>query len=250
MTIDSGQLTVVNCDATCTQRSNCPLSIVNCQLPNCQLSTVNCQFSFDMLCRQGRMHPEVALFANHTFYEGRLLPVGLPHQQEDSSAITRLAFYPSEPEPAGASAKMNHSEARIAARLALTIYQKEGAENFNTTRTLGIITPYRSQIALIKQEIARLNILALNEILIDTVERFQGSERDIIIYSFCVNYPYQLKFLSNLTEDNGILIDRKLNVAMTRARKQMFITGVPDLLELNPIYLSLIKLANKQVCFK
>ena len=250
LTIDSGQLTVDNCDATCTQRSNCPLSIVNCQLPNCQLSTVNCQFSFDMLCRQGRMHPEVALFANHTFYEGRLLPVGLPHQQEDSSAITRLAFYPSEPESAGASAKMNHSEARIAARLALTIYQKEGAENFNTTRTLGIITPYRSQIALIKQEIARLNIPALNEILIDTVERFQGSERDIIIYSFCVNYPYQLKFLSNLTEDNGILIDRKLNVAMTRARKQMFITGVPDLLELNPIYLSLIKLANKQVCFK
>ena len=115
---------------------------------------------------------------------------------------------------------------------------------------MGIITPYRSQIALIKQEIARLNIPALNEILIDTVERFQGSERDIIIYSFCVNYPYQLKFLSNLTEDNGILIDRKLNVAMTRARKQMFITGVPDLLELNPIYLSLIKLANKQVCFK
>lgn len=115
------------------------LSTVNCLTD--QLSTVSCQFSFDMLCRQGRMHPEVALFANHTFYEGRLLPVGLPHQQEDSSAITRLAFYPSEPEPAGASAKMNHSEARIAARLALTIYQKEGAENFNTTRTLGIITP-------------------------------------------------------------------------------------------------------------
>ena len=238
LTVNSGQSTMDSDYAVCKQRSNC------------QLSTVNCQFSFDMLCRQGRMHPEVALFANHTFYEGRLLPVGLPHQQENSPAITRLAFYPSEPEPAGASAKMNHSEARIAARLALTIYQKEGTENFNTTRTLGIITPYRSQIALIKQEIARLNIPALNEILIDTVERFQGSERDIIIYSFCVNYPYQLKFLSNLTEDNGILIDRKLNVAMTRARKQMFITGVPNLLELNPIYLSLIKLANKQVCFK
>ena len=245
LTMDNEQLTIDSGQLRCNMHTAQQLSTVNCQL-----STVNCQFSFDMLCRQGRMHPEVALFANHTFYEGRLLPVGLPHQQEDSSAITRLAFYPSEPESAGASAKMNHSEARIAARLALTIYQKEGAENFNTTRTLGIITPYRSQIALIKQEIARLNIPALNEILIDTVERFQGSERDIIIYSFCVNYPYQLKFLSNLTEDNGILIDRKLNVAMTRARKQMFITGVPDLLELNPIYLSLIKLANKQVCFK
>ena len=192
------------------------------------------------------MHPEVALFANHTFYEGRLLPVGLPHQQEDSSAITRLAFYPSEPEPAGASAKMNHSEARIAARLALTIYQKEGAENFNTTRTLGIITPYRSQIALIKKEIEALGIPALNRILVDTVERFQGSERDVIIYSCCINSYYQLKFVSNLTEENGVLIDRKLNVALTRARKQMFVTGVPKYLKSNPLYESLLNLIETQ----
>lgn len=203
------------------------------------LSTFNSQLITDMLCRQGRMHPEVAHFANCAFYEGRLLPVGLPHQLEDSTAITRLAFYPSVPEPAGAPAKTNHSEARIAARLALGVYQRE--KDFNAARTLGIITPYRSQIALIKQEIAQLDIPELNEILIDTVERFQGSERDVIIYSFCVNYPYQLKFLSNLTEDNGILIDRKLNVAMTRARKQMFITGVPNLIKLNPIYNRLIK---------
>lgn len=74
------------------------------------------------------------------------------------------------------------------------------------------------------------------------MERFQGSERDVIIYSFCVNYPYQLKFLSNLTEEEGVLIDRKLNVALTRARKQMFITGVPELLERNPLYKSLLKL--------
>lgn len=200
----------------------------------------NIQLPFDMLCRQGRMHPDVALFANRIFYEDRLLPVGLPHQLEDSDAVTRLAFYPSEAEPAGASAKTNRSEARIAARLARDIYQKEA--EFDTAKTLGIITPYRSQIALIKQEIAQLGIPELNEILIDTVERFQGSERDVIIYSFCVNYPYQLKFLSNLTEDNGILIDRKLNVALTRARKQMFITGVPNLLELNPIYRNLIKM--------
>ena len=39
--------------------------------------------SYDMLCRQGRMHPEVALFANRAFYGGRLIPVGLPHQLED-----------------------------------------------------------------------------------------------------------------------------------------------------------------------
>lgn len=197
--------------------------------------------SYDMLCRQGRMHPEVALFANRAFYGGRLIPVGLPHQLEDSGHISRVAFYPSIPERAGSSAKVNSSEARIVAGLAARIYESN-QKHFDESRTLGVITPYRSQIALIKKEIETLGIPALNRILVDTVERFQGSERDVIIYSFCVNHPYQLKFLSNLTEEAGVLIDRKLNVALTRARKQMFITGVPGLLKRNPIYKSLLNL--------
>ncbi|WP_455613630.1 DEAD/DEAH box helicase [Bacteroides congonensis] len=197
--------------------------------------------SFDMLCRQGRMHPEVALFANRAFYGGRLIPVGLPHQLEDSGHISRVAFYPSIPERAGSSAKVNSSEARIVAGLAARIYESN-QKHFDESRTLGVITPYRSQIALIKKEIETLGIPTLNRILVDTVERFQGSERDVIIYSFCVNHPYQLKFLSNLTEEAGVLIDRKLNVALTRARKQMFITGVPGLLKRNPIYKSLLNL--------
>ena len=197
--------------------------------------------SFDMLCRQGRMHPEVALFANRAFYGGRLIPVGLPHQLEDSGHISRVAFYPSIPERVGSSAKVNSSEARIVAGLAARIYESN-QKHFDESRTLGVITPYRSQIALIKKEIETLGIPVLNRILVDTVERFQGSERDVIIYSFCVNHPYQLKFLSNLTEEAGVLIDRKLNVALTRARKQMFITGVPGLLKRNPIYKSLLNL--------
>ncbi|MBS1308788.1 MAG: AAA family ATPase, partial [Bacteroides sp.] len=143
--------------------------------------------SYDMLCRQGRMHPEVALFANRAFYGGRLIPVGLPHQIEDSDTICRLAFYPSVPEKAGASAKINYSEARIVADLAVRIYEHHQSD-FDESRTLGIITPYRSQIALIKKEIESVGIPVLNRILVDTVERFQGSERDVIIYSFCVNY--------------------------------------------------------------
>lgn len=197
----------------------------------------------DMLCRQGRMHPEVALFANRTFYGGRLIPVGLPHQVEESGDLCRLAFYPSLPEKTGMSAKINHSEARIVADLAVQVYESH-QKDFDETRTLGIITPYRSQIALIKKEIDILGIPALSRILIDTVERFQGSERDVIIYSFCINYPYQLRFLSNLTEEDGVLIDRKLNVALTRARKQMFLTGAPELLKRNPIYESLLNLIN------
>ena len=197
--------------------------------------------SYDMLCRQGRMHPEVALFANRAFYGGRLIPVGLPHQLEDSDTVCRLAFYPSIPEKTGTSTKINHSEARIVADLVARIYE-DCRIDFDEARTLGIITPYRQQIALIKKEIAALGIPALNRIMVDTVERFQGSERDVIIYSCCINSYFQLKFVSNLTEEDGTLIDRKLNVALTRARKQMFVTGVPKYLKSNPLYESLLNL--------
>ena len=94
----------------------------------------------------------------------------------------------------GSSAKTNHSEAKIAARLAATVY-KEHSEAFDASRTLGIITPYRSQIALIKKEIEVLGISELNQILIDTVERFQGSERDVIYYSFCCELSVSVEFL-------------------------------------------------------
>lgn len=210
--------------------------------------------SFDMLRKQGRMNPAVARFPNQAFYQGKLEPVGLPHQTDElllSAPLPpdeftpylcrRVAFFPSEPEPMGASAKMNRSESRIVASLCARIYRQYGGE-FDVARTLGVITPYRSQIALIKKEIALLGIPELNKILVDTVERFQGSERDVIIYSFCVNYPYQLKFLSSLTEEEGSFIDRKLNVALTRARRQMFITGVPHLLKQNPIYAAMLNL--------
>ena len=197
--------------------------------------------SYDMLCRQGRMHPEVALFANRAFYGGRLISVGLPHQLEDSDTVCRLAFYPSIPEKTGTSTKINHSEARIVADLVARIYE-DCRIDFDEARTLGIITPYRSQIALIKKEMAALGIPALNRIMVDTVERFQGSERDVIIYSCCINSYFQLKFVSNLTEEDGTLIDRKLNVALTRARKQMFVTGVPKYLKSNPLYESLLNL--------
>lgn len=227
---------------------NLPVSVVNRQLANFK--------SFDMLCRQGRMNVDVAAFPNHAFYGGLLQPVGLPHQfgklelasgladSEFADLLTcHVAFLPSVPDAVMQSVKMNHSEAQIVARLAKEVYRQymfsEGG--FDVTRTLGIITPYRSQIALIKKEIAAMGIVALNDILVDTVERFQGSERDVIIYSFCVNRAYQLRFLANMTEEDGVQIDRKLNVALTRARKQMFMTGVPQLLKQNPVYARLLQ---------
>ena len=195
----------------------------------------------DMLCRQGRMHTGGASFPNREFYAGKLEALGLPHQLENVDAPVR--FIPSERDTESVSGKTNRNEARIVAQLAADVYHLY-KETFEVNRTLGVITPYRSQIALIRKEIQALGISALNEISVDTVERYQGSERDVIIYSFCVNYLYQLKFLPNLTEENGVWIDRKLNVALTRARRQLYITGVPDILSHNLIYRRLIQAIN------
>lgn len=208
--------------------------------------------SVDMLSKQGRMHPAIAHFSNKAFYQGKLEAVGLPHQRENVcinvdiehavQLTSRLVFIPSQREQRVSSGKTNHSEAIMVAKLVASIYADAG-DAFCTGTTIGVITPYRSQIALIKQEIAKLEIDCLNRILVDTVERFQGSERDTIIYSFCVNYTYQLRFLANVIEEDGYIIDRKLNVALTRARKQMFILGVPEVLKQDAVYAQLLSLA-------
>ena len=197
--------------------------------------------AIDMLCKQGRMHPDVAKFANEAFYQGKLEPVGLPHQLE--TLDTPVSFIPSLPDYTSSSGKANHHEATLVAECASRIWTEYGA-SFDATCTLGIITPYRNQIALIRKELSQLNIPALMDVSVDTVERYQGSERDVIIYSFCVNTLSQLRTLPNLTEENGVLIDRKLNVVLTRARKKLIIIGNPELLRHDSIYANLLDSMN------
>ncbi|MDE6003484.1 MAG: hypothetical protein K2G76_08375, partial [Prevotella sp.] len=77
---------------------------------------------------------------------------------------------------------------------------------------------------------------------IDTVERYQGSQRDIIIYALGVQTPDQLDFLTAQSfEEDGHTIDRKLNVAMTRARKQLLLVGRQDVLGQNAIFRTLMQ---------
>ena len=106
---------------------------------------------------------------------------------------------------------------------------------------MGVIVPYRIEIGRIRHEIERLHIPELLDISIDTVERYQGSQRDVIIYDFAVDDDSQLQFLTaTCFEDGGNIIDRKLNVAMTRARKQLLMTGKENILRRNAIFAALI----------
>ncbi|MDX1667706.1 MAG: C-terminal helicase domain-containing protein, partial [Saprospiraceae bacterium] len=103
-------------------------------------------------------------------------------------------------------------------------------------KSIGIITPYRAQIALIKKTLETHGI-DKTDLTIDTVERYQGGARDIILISLCTNSVDQLASLVSLSEEG---VDRKLNVALTRAREHLVLLGNPDLLSVNPLYKALI----------
>lgn len=209
-----------------------------------------------ILHKQGRMHPDIAEFPNRMFYlNEKLEPVPCPHQietalhydleSEDSTddllKQQRMIFIPShfckQPD---ISEKVNKDEATIVTDILRRIHRFYG-KDFNAYKTVGVIVPYRNQIAMIRKEIEKLDIPELEDISIDTVERYQGSQRDVIIYSFTIQNYYQLDFMtSNCFIEDGNVIDRKLNVAITRARKQMIIIGNPKILSGNALFKSLM----------
>ena len=197
-----------------------------------------------ILQRQGRMHPDIAAFPNEFFYQQeQLQPVPCPHQLEtelnypepsedvldDQLKQHRVLFLPAD------------DEASLVADVLRRLYRQIGSERFDAARSIGVIVTYRHQIALIRREIAKWGLPQLDDLSIDTVERYQGSQRDVIIYSTGVQDNDGLDFLtSNSFVEDGHTVDRKLNVALTRARKQLILTGNRALLKQNKIFSAFI----------
>ena len=203
------------------------------------------------------MHPDVAQFPCTHFYAAeQLSPVGLEHQKEPMLSYEtapcdeldqllcrqRVVFIDAgRPAEANMSDKVSPAEARIVAQLLGRIVRFCGT-HFDPQHTVGVIVPYRNQILAIRKAIEKLNPMAAR-ITIDTVERYQGSQRETIIYGFTVQRDYQLKFLTDSTfkDTDGTLIDRKLNVAMTRAMSKLYLVGNAELLKRVPIFRKLIE---------
>lgn len=209
------------------------------------------------LYKQGRMHPEVSEFANKHFYGGILEPIPLPHQEESLKLNTydnsdkyqtllqsrRAAFIQVDAIPEENIVKSNRREAEEIAELIDAYYSlniKNGLE-CNPSEEIGVIVPFRNQIAMVAHAINKKGTPLCKDITIDTVERFQGSQREMIIFGTTITDKKQMDMLSStVISADGYLTDRKLNVALTRARKRMYIFGDNRALSASPLYKALI----------
>jgi superfamily I DNA and/or RNA helicase len=104
-------------------------------------------------------------------------------------------------------------------------------------RELAVITPYRAQASLLRELLQELP-----EVEVDTVDAFQGREKDVILFSLVrSNAEQKLGFLEDL---------RRLNVAITRARKNLFVVGDSATIAGHPAFSRLVDEAHAQAGYR
>jgi ATP-dependent RNA/DNA helicase IGHMBP2 len=108
-----------------------------------------------------------------------------------------------------------------------------------TFPTIAIISPYKEQIRILKEQLLNFPELSVygNKISVNTIDSFQGQERDVVYLSMT---------RSNNEGDIGFLSDiRRMNVAMTRARKKLVVIGDSSTLAQLPFYADMITYAEQ-----
>lgn len=211
-------------------------------------------YAFDTLKYHGRMHYDIANLINEKFYGGVLSTITERQNSQFNKKINlsnysefqkqifneRIVFF-DVPKNETKTGKSNIFEAELVVKVAKEIYDsyKNKEDEFQPAKSIGIIAPYRNQIAAIRNIIYGLDKPELNDIMIETVERYQGSQRDVIIVSFCFNSSFHLERFINLNHDGTV--DRKINVAISRAREQLILVGNWEIIKKNELYKSLLE---------
>ena len=176
-----------------------------------------------LLVTQYRMHRSIMEYPSRELYEGRLradpavaghLLRDLPGVEEAEASAAPLWFvdtagcgYDEETEAEGES-KENAGEAEAAARLV------EGLAALGVPPAdIGVITPYSAQVRRLRERLASLG----PDLEVDTVDGFQGREKEALVISLV---------RSNQRGEVGFLSDvRRVNVAITRARRHLSVIG-------------------------
>ena len=152
-------------------------------------------------------------------------------EQENSSLFTHHSSLYKEQFVGESFGRINKAEAELTLLTLAEYFTKIGKLRVLSERIdAGIISPYRAQVQYLKKLIKKYEFFKPYRRLIsvNTVDGFQGQERDVILISLVrSNDEGQIGFLKDL---------RRMNVAMTRARMKLIILGNKDTMTKHPFY--------------
>lgn len=200
---------------------------------------------------QYRMNENIMTFPSTWFYDGKLvahesvkLGVLRPYESPFEFIDTAGAGYDEGQDPETLS-RFNEEEAALTVKLVEKLVAEIGEDNWIQEKiSLGIITPYRAQVERLQHlvDVSPTLLPVQRLITINTVDAFQGQERDVIAISLV---------RSNNKGEVGFLADiRRTNVAMTRARKKLIMVGDSATLGSHPFYLALIDFVQEKGFYK
>ncbi|EFJ22659.1 hypothetical protein SELMODRAFT_30768, partial [Selaginella moellendorffii] len=202
-------------------------------------------YPVQMLNTQYRMHPQIRDFPSKEFY-GEALEDGAEVEQQTSRAwheyccFGPFAFFDiegRETQPPGSGSYINSDEAEfvlVLYRHLIALYPElKGGPH------VAVISPYKYQVTTLRTRFAEvLGKDAARLIDINTVDGFQGREKDIAIFS-CVR--------ANKSKGIGFVSDfRRMNVGLTRARASMLVVGCAAALRQDEHWGNLIKHAQQR----
>ncbi|KAK9830550.1 hypothetical protein WJX72_012414 [[Myrmecia] bisecta] len=209
-----------------------------------------------MLSEQYRMHPAISAWPSAFFYDGKLVDGrGIREGGERDAAFHKqpcfppLAFYDclEGRERAGSREGSGGSLSNaLEAELACTLYTGVMRQYAAELGSVAVLTPYRAQLSTLRSVFRRAHGEdGIANIDFATVDGFQGKEADVVIFS-CVR-AHQLRSGMGSV---GFLADvRRMNVALTRARRALWIIGHSQTLLSSPPWKALIEHTQHHACF-
>ncbi|CAI8607919.1 unnamed protein product [Vicia faba] len=201
-----------------------------------------------LLSVQYRMHPQIRDFPSRYFYQGRLSDsesvIKLPDEPYYKDPLLRpYIFYDvrqgRESHRGGSASYLNTVEAQYCLRLYEHVQKAVKSLGLGKI-SVGIITPYKLQLKCLQREFEEvLNSEEGKDLYINTVDAFQGQERDVIIMS-CVRAGHGVGFVADI---------RRMNVALTRARRALWVMGNANALTHSEDWKALIADAKNRNCY-
>jgi superfamily I DNA and/or RNA helicase len=191
---------------------------------------------------QYRMNEEIMRVASDWFYGNQvesapevkyrsILDLDIPMSWIDTSSWSESSTLFKEQFVGESFGRINKAEAELTLLVLEKYFRKIGKERILDERLdVGIISPYRAQVQYLRRQLKKKDFFKPYRSLtsVNTVDGFQGQERDIILISLVrANDEGQIGFLRDL---------RRMNVAITRARMKLIILGDASTMTRHPFY--------------